>query len=107
MKVTLISSTNELFRPIEKLTMNITIGLTVIMDFKEYTNNELKYGFEKGVARTSHIKEIKYNEISRNCYDITVKTLNSTYVFRKGKLSNNPPLTKEEIEQIQMALLFN
>jgi hypothetical protein len=106
MKVTLISSTNELFRPIEKLEMNITIGLTVVMDYKEYISDDLKDGFETGVARTSYIKEIKYNEISRNCYDITVKTLNSVYVFRKGKLTNIPPLTKEEIEQIQMALIF-
>ena len=94
MKVKFISTTNELAQCIVGRECNLSYDLTAHFI---YNSDGLEFDYRKGVWRTSIIKTVNIEEISRFCYDITIKTsTGSEYVFREGEKSDKAPLTEEE-----------
>jgi len=106
MKVKFIESTNKAFKPLFGMEMNINIEMQVFMEFDSKDMKEPDFEFRHGIARTSTIKSIQYNEIARFYYEIVVETNNSTYIFRQGEENTDKPYTKEERLTIQMAMMF-
>lgn len=86
------------FNPMKKETIVDDEGR--IIEPGEYYNFELR----RGVWRTSQIESIKYDEVGRGYFIITIETRNSTYVFSVGEYTEEKPLTKDEILSAQIAL---
>lgn len=101
MKVEFISTTNSLFEELIGKECELSIGLTANYKFDP---EGCSFDFRHGYGRTSRIKQINYNEVSLNCYDIEIITNNSTYVFRHGTKTDKKPLTEEEKLNLQLAL---
>jgi len=96
MKMTLISSTNYIFKQLEDFEMNVYFTTIVnITDIEEHETIKFPFDFRHGTAKTSLIRSINIEEISLDCFIITVKTRNSVYVFRQGVPSNKPAFTNE------------
>ena len=118
MKVTFKESTHPMGECIEGVEGELSIGMTLSFTFNPMKKETVLddegrviepgeyYDFElrRGVWNTSKLKSITYEEISRGCFIITVNTRNSTYIFQSGKVSDEKPLTDDEILNMQLAL---
>lgn len=101
MKTVFISTTNKYFEELIGIEVELHIDLIATYTFK---TNDVPFEFRHGICRTSLIEQINYNKVSRNCYDIEIKTENSKYIFRYGTKTEEEPLTKEEKLEIQIGL---
>jgi hypothetical protein len=102
MKVKFISTSNSAFD--ELVGKEGTLGIDMVASFKfDAEAEDVSFDFRHGYMRTSQIENIKYDEISRFCYNIIIKTRNSVYIFQEGTKTDTPPLTKEEILAYQIA----
>ena len=104
MKVTFKSSTNKAFEELIGKEMELTIDLCAHYTFDP---EGCSFDFRHGTGRTSIITSYTSEEISMGCFEITINTYNSTYVFHNGEYDENKPaLTKEEKQAISMSLIF-
>jgi len=103
MKVVFIETTNQSAQCIVGKEVTLQYSLTASF---QYDPTGLGFDYRKGTWGTSIIKSINIEEVSRNCYDITIATNNSKYVFRKGELSEKKPLTEDELLVIGMSMMF-
>lgn len=103
MKVKFLSTTNDLAECIVDQEVELHFEHTASFTFNP---EGLEFEYRKGRWRTSQIQNINFNEISRDCYIITITTRNSEYVFQKGTLSDKKPYTDDEILGFQMAMMF-
>lgn len=99
MKTILQSTTNKLAKCIVGRECDLSYSMNI---FFTYNPEDLDFDYRKGEWRSSIIQNIKIEEISFGCFDITITTRSSEYVFRKGEFSDKPPLTDEERLAIQM-----
>ena len=104
MKVIFKSTTNAAFEELLEKEMELTIDLCAHYTFD---SDGCSFDFRHGTGRTSIIESYTSKEISMGCFEITIKTNNSTYVFQHGQYDENKPaLTKEEKQSIAMSLIF-
>jgi len=101
MTVKFITSTNKAFSSLFNIEVNLNIEMVAYMTFD--TNLIDDFNFRHGNARTSTIEKIEYNEVSRGCTEIKITTRNSVYIFQHGQPSDEKPLTKKEMLDLQMA----
>lgn len=103
MECKFLSSTNYMFECFIGVEVELNIQMAAYYEFDpEDLPIESRFNFRRGVARTSAISNVKYEEISMGCTNITITTRNSEYVFQHGKPSDKPPLTNEEILNISI-----
>lgn len=100
MKVTLVSTTNSAVSSAVGKEGTLSLSNTA---FFEFNAEGCDWDLRHGSFRTSQLLNITFNEISFNCFNITITTRNSTYVFREGAQSEKPPLTQEEILEASLA----
>jgi hypothetical protein len=103
MKVKFLSTTHNLAKPI--VGQEVELKYTDKAYFK-FDPEGLGFDLRRGEWRTSLLENIKFKETSRSCYTITITTMNSEYVFQKGTPSDKLPYTKEELLDMQMAMMF-
>ena len=106
MKVKLLSTTNYYAEELENIIGDLSIGLTFSFNFNNDENGNWTPSFDlrRGIWKSSFINSIEYKEVTRNYFEITIKTKNSTYVFSTGEKSDKEPLTDKEILDMQIAL---
>jgi hypothetical protein len=93
MKVKFISSTNQAFE--ELFGEEVDLSYSMIAHFT-FDTSDVSFDFRHGYARTSQIENISIVETSRFCFEITIKTVNSTYVFQEGIPSDKLPFSKKD-----------
>jgi hypothetical protein len=107
MRVKFLSSTNKGYQALNDVEMDITIDTVVYMKFNPMDiSADDVFEFRHGTTRTSLIKQINYEEVSMGCYEITVKTNNSVYVFQKGKKTDKKPFDLEEKQILAMSMMI-
>jgi|SaaInl8_200m_RNA_FD_contig_123_3682_length_2618_multi_3_in_1_out_0_5 hypothetical protein len=127
MKVQLISASSldgreNAFKSLCGLYGNMSIGSVIFFDFsgnrdesiydanKDHLEQMQKddpsfsFEFRRGEFRTSSFSNIDRKEVSRFCYEYTVTTRNSVYVFREGEESEEAPYSETEILDMQIGL---
>ena len=105
MRATLISTTNPEFQFLEGTKGDIFISLVITFNFEPFKGTPFE--MRRGDFRSSLIKKYTTEEISRNCYEMTFVTCNSTYVFRNGVYDKDtPPLTEDQKLTLAMSLIF-
>jgi hypothetical protein len=97
----MLSTTNSAFQELVGKTIDLSYDMVAYMQFD---TGDVSFDFRHGCARTSRIMNIQIDEVSRSCFDITITTRNSIYVFRKGTFSDVPVFTELEELQIQLAM---
>lgn len=102
MKVKFISCTNPYMQPIVGYNGTLAYSMTASFSFEAIEGTPFE--FRHGYLSTSQIKEIKIEEVSYFCFDITITTNNSVYVFQHGEPSDKPPLSKEEKLDIMLGM---
>lgn len=102
MKVKFISSTNSAsaFEELQGKDGELSYSMTARFTFD---NSDVSFDLRHGYFSTSYIKNIKIEEISFNCFLITIDTNNSQYVFQNGEFSDRKPFTNKEKLDISLA----
>lgn len=100
--VTLISTTNDVFEELIGKKGELRLDRHAYFYFD---SEDCSYYFRHGNMRTSRIKNVEFKEISAGCWDITVTTTNSVYVWREGEPSDEPAKTDEERRMMDYAFL--
>jgi len=107
MKVKFLSTTNDLAECMVGQEVELRYNVIAYFTFDpELIPVGERFDYRRGEWRTALLTNINFKETSRYCYIITVSTMNSEYVFQKGKPSEDKPYTKEEILGFQMAMMF-
>ena len=103
MKAKLIKCSNPAMEEVLGRSGNLSLGLTVHFDFREDSEG-VSFDFRRGELSTSIVRSIDIDEVSSGCYEITITTRNSIYVFQVGELSSKKPMTNEEILDAQLRM---
>jgi len=98
---TMLSTTNSSFEELVGKTIKLSYDM---MAYMEFDTEDVSHDFRHGYARTSRITTIKIDEVSRFCFDITITTRNSVYVFRKGEYSEMRAFTRMEENLIALEM---
>lgn len=102
MKVKFIETTNDLAKELLNKEVSLSYGMQASFSFD---TSDVSFDLRHGSWRTSLIKNISIEEISFLCYNITIETDNSKYVFQKGEFSDRPAFTKKEKLGIALATM--
>ena len=95
MKVKMIKSSNKAFSDLYGVEMELDIQADVYYTF--YTFDLRNAKVLKRKEKISGIKNIKYNEISKGCKEISIITENSEYVFQYGE---RPESKSKEVSKV-------
>ena len=101
MNVKMISTTNSAFDELIGKKGTLKIDRTFNFNFSEDMEG-VSFDFRRGYMTSSAIETFTQVEVSMSCYELTINTSNSTYVFRDGELTDEKPYTKEQKLDIMM-----
>ena len=107
MKTTLLHTSNAGAKALVGVSMKFSADLKLHLTFDLLDVPEGdRYNFRRGHWTTSAIEQYTVNEVSRNYYEILIKTTNSVYKLGVGTKTDVEPLTAEELLVLQMAMFI-